>query len=75
MYKITDVLALFTKYGLFYLSGLLAILCHGLGENLHDLRIKLSHQDLNGLVGFHVYPTGHKAVQGVQGVQVPTITK
>ena len=56
-----------------YLCRFLPVLGEVLPKDFHDLRVELGHEDLDGLVRLGVDLPGKVAVQGVQGVEVPTV--
>ena len=68
------VLCICTSFSLAYLGRFLPVLGEVLPKDFHDFRVELGHEDLDGLVGLGVDLPGKVAVQGVQGVEVPTVT-
>ena len=57
------------------LGSIGAVLGLGLGEQLHDLRIQLRHQNLDGLVRLGVDAAREDPIQGVEGVEVPAVAE
>ena len=56
-----------------HLSSLSSVPGHFLGENLHDLRVQLGHQDFNGLVGLRIHFASDITIHGVERVKIPAV--